>query len=186
MSDTKQKLSGMTIGLHWLVGLGMIGIFIVGKYMEANEALQLYDLHKSIGILILIPVIARVMWRIRTGWPKPVSVYKKHEQILSKIVHWILLVGTVLFPLSGMMMSGAGGYGLEIFGLELLAANPDPNNPREMIPFNPMLAGIGHEMHEVLGKVMLISLVLHIAGAIKHSLFEKDRSMKRMLGNAQA
>lgn len=184
MNDTKESLSGLTIGLHWIVGLGMIGLFIMGKYMEINEAFSLYDLHKSIGILILAAVFLRIIWRVKNGWPEPVDSYKKIEQILAKVVHWVLIVGTILFPFSGVLMSGAGGYGLEIFGLELLAANPDPSNPMEMIPLNPMLAGIGHEMHEALGKIMLVSLVLHVVGALKHHFMDKDNSLRRIMARS--
>ncbi|MCG8428150.1 MAG: cytochrome b [Chromatiales bacterium] len=184
MRDTKEKLSGLTIGLHWLVGLVMIGVFIVGKYMEINEAFFLYGPHKSIGILILIAVVARIIWRMKNGWPEPVSNYKKAEQIMAKLVHWILIIGTVLFPVSGIMMSGAGGYGLDIFGLELLANNPDPTNPMEMIPLNSTLAGIGHNMHSMLGKVMIAALALHVIGALKHHIIDKDNNLRRMLGRA--
>lgn len=53
MSDTKEKLSPISISLHWIVGLTIIGMLSLGIYMEENEAYQLYDLHKSIGAIIL-------------------------------------------------------------------------------------------------------------------------------------
>jgi len=174
------SLSKMTIALHWLVGLSIITLIAVGIYMGENEVWSLYPIHKSVGIILSVFILYRVIRRVKRGWPKPVSQYKKHEILLSKFVHWVLIIGTVLFPLSGMMMSGAGGHGLKVFGLELLASNY--NAAGEAVALNPTLAGIGHETHEILMPVMIAAIVLHIIGAWKHHLVDKDNTLKRMLG----
>ncbi|MCB1668165.1 MAG: cytochrome b [Porticoccaceae bacterium] len=180
--DTKEKLSRLTVTLHWLVGVSIIGLLAVGTYMEKTETLFLYPLHKSFGVIIFIVVLARVFWRIKNGWPPPANRYKKIEQVLAKITHWVLILGTVIMPISGMIMSGAAGHGIHIFGLELLAMNPNPQNPEEMLPLNKPLAGIGHETHEIIGKVMIVAVLLHIIGAFKHHLVDKDGTLRRMLG----
>ncbi len=54
MKDTKEKLGGLTVGLHWLVGLTTIVLLAVGMYMTKYEAGSLYPIHKSIGISIVI------------------------------------------------------------------------------------------------------------------------------------
>ncbi|MFC3051489.1 cytochrome b [Kordiimonas pumila] len=180
--DTKAKFSHITISLHWIVGLTIITLLAVGLYMAENEVYSLYTLHKSVGVIVFAFVAVRVLWRIKNGWPVPASDYKRHEQILAKIVHWVLIIGTVLMPVSGMLMSGAGGHGFGIFGFEIMAPNPDPANPGEALPLNAFTAGIGHEMHEILGFVMMAAIALHIAGALKHHLIDKDETLKRMLG----
>lgn len=182
MLDTKEKFSHLTVSLHWLVGVTIIALLAVGIYMEENEADALYLIHKSIGVLIFIAVLWRVIWRVRNGWPKPAGNYKKVERVLSKITHWILIIGTVLMPVSGMLMSGAGGHGFGIFGLELVAMNPDPLNPEEMIPLNQSLAELGHILHGAGGNLMILAILLHILGAFKHHLVDKDGTLRRMLG----
>lgn len=183
MSGTA-ALSIKTRALHWLVGLSMIGLLSVGVYMHETESYALYPLHKSFGVLILPVILFRVVWRIKEGWPTAVGLYSVLEQRLSKIVHWLLIVGTALFPISGMMMSGAGGHGIPLFGLDLLAPNPNPENPEEVIPLNETIAGIGHEMHEILAWIIITALVLHIAGALKHHIVDKDATIRRMLGRS--
>lgn len=173
-------LSKTTLVLHWVVGLTIISLIGVGLYMEEYEAFSLYPIHKSIGIILFVFILYRVFYRIKQGWPQPVSQYQKHEVILSKLVHWVLIIGTVLFPISGMMMSGAGGHGIAVFGLELLASNYDAAG--EAIALNATLAGYGHETHEWLGKVMMVAIGLHIIGALKHHFIDKDNTLKRMLG----
>lgn len=182
MKDTKFKLSRLTVSLHWIVGLTIIALLCVGIYMEENEVYSLYDIHKSIGVIIFAVILARVIWRIKAGWPEPVSQYKKSEQIIGRTVHYLLLIGTILIPLSGMMMSGGGGHGVEVFGLELIAPNFDAADPQKVVPINPTLAKAGHTMHGLVSNILIALLVLHIVGALKHHIFDKDRTLRRMLG----
>jgi cytochrome b561 len=184
MKDTKHKLSPLTIALHWIVGITIIGLLALGKYMESNEAYALYDIHKSIGMIIIAFVLARVFWRILNGCPEPASNYSNIEHLTAKVVHWALIIGTVALPVSGVLMSGAGGHGLAIFGWELLAENIDPNNLEEVIPLNKALAGLGHEIHEIVGNIMIIAIVLHFLGALKHHIIDKDGTLRRMLGKS--
>ncbi len=182
MSDSKTKLSCVTVALHWVVGITMIVMLAVGLYMTDFEAYALYPIHKSVGMIVFVIILARVVWRIKQGWPEAASQYKSWEHRLSKIVHWALIIATVLMPVSGMLMSGLGGYGLAVFGLEFLAATPNPDEAGKMIPINGSIAGAAHETHEIIANVLLLSVLLHVAGALKHHVLDKDGTLKRMLG----
>ncbi|PCH83679.1 MAG: RNA methyltransferase [Piscirickettsiaceae bacterium] len=182
MTDLKTKLSCVTVALHWVVGITMIVMLTVGWYMAEFEEHGLYSIHKSVGMIIFVVILARVVWRIKQGWPEAASNYKAWEHTLSKIIHWALIIGTVLMPVSGMLMSGLGGYGLSIFGLELLAATPNPEEAGKMIPVNGPLAGSAHEVHEVASTIIMLSVLLHLLGAFKHHFIDKDGTLKRMLG----
>ena len=181
--DTQSKLSSKTVFLHWVVGVMIIGLLATGIYMEENEVYALYPWHKSFGVLIVLFVIARIAWRIKNGWPAAAGDYTRLEKVLSKLVHYLLIIGTVLLPMSGFMMSAMGGHGVAVFGLELVAANPDPNNPQEMIPLNGSLAGFAHGMHGLGGNILIAAIVLHVVGALKHHIVDKDGTLKRMLGS---
>lgn len=182
MSDSAEKFSPITIALHWLVGITIIALIAVGIYMESTEAFPLYPIHKSVGMLIFAVIIFRVIWRMKSGWPQHIGSHKPIERKLARIVQWVLIIGTVLFPLSGMIMSGFGGYGLSIFGLELVPMNFDPENPKEILAHNGALAGFAHSVHGILGNVMIVAILLHISGALKHHIIDKDSTLKKMLG----
>lgn len=181
-TDTQTKLSAKTVTLHWIVAVMMMTLLATGIYMEQNEAYALYPWHKSFGILIALFVILRVLWRYKTGWPPHVRDYTNWEKTLSKVVHYLLIIGTVIMPISGFMMSALGGHGVELFGLELVARNPNPANPQEVIPFNGTIAGIAHELHGLAAYVIIAGVILHIAGALKHHVIDKDGTLRRMLG----
>lgn len=180
--DTQEKLSPITISLHWIVGLTIITLLGVGLYMSNTHAYSLYPIHKSVGVCIFAVILLRVIWRIKNGWPQPAGQYKKIEQLVSKVVHYTLLIGSVIIPVSGMMMSGLGGHGIHVFGLELMARNVDPNDMSKVIPINGDLAGLGSNLHEYVSYLVIGAIILHVAGAYKHHIINKDGTLKRMLG----
>lgn len=80
MKDTKSQLSNLTIALHWVVGLSIIVLIIVGIYMSENEVFELYPIHKSIGVLIFFVIVVRVYWRFVNGWLQPIREYNTNHQ----------------------------------------------------------------------------------------------------------
>ncbi len=180
--DTHNKLSPSSVKLHWLVAIMMIALLSTGLIMEKLEWYAMYPWHKSFGVLIMVFVIWRVVWRIKNGWPSHAGDYTQIEKTLAKIVHWLLIIGTVMMPISGFMMSAMGGHGVALFGLELVARNPDPSNPAEVIVLNGSLAQAGHVMHGLGGNILIVAVVLHIVGALKHHIMDKDGTLRRMLG----
>lgn len=182
-TDTEDTLSLTSRSLHWLVGVVIIGLVITGVYMESQEVWALYPWHKSIGMLILLPALARVLWRLRNGLPSNIAVIRfGWQQPLVRAVHLTLLALTLLMPLSGMMMSGFGGYGLAVFGLELVAANPDPANPGQVIAFNATLSELAYYLHGAGGTALMVLISVHVLAALKHHFVDRDRVLKRMLG----
>ncbi len=86
----------------------------------------LYPIHKSIGILSFSVIVIRIYWSFVNGWLQLADNYTKIEYNLSKIVHWMLIIITIVMLISGFIMSGAVGHGVSVFGLEIVAANFDP------------------------------------------------------------
>lgn len=181
MRDTKLQLSNLTIFLHWVVGLTIIALAAVGIYMDENEVFALYPIHKSIGVLIFLVIVIRVYWRFVNGWLQPVREYKAIEHNLAKIVHWVLIIATIVMPISGFLMSSVGGYGVSVFGLEIVAAQFNPMT-KEAIPHNIALAEFMHETHGITGWIIISAIMLHIIGTLKHHIIDKDNTLRRMLG----
>ena len=80
-------------------------------------------------------------------------------------------------------MSLGGGHGVHFFMFELVAAVPELTNPSESIVMYPLLEEAGETIHAFVGADLLsIALILHIAGALKHHVVDKDRTLLRMVG----
>ncbi|WP_199481732.1 cytochrome b [Vibrio owensii] len=181
--DTKDKLSKVSLVLHWVVGVLMIYMILSGLTMESLEVRWFFDSHTSLGVLIVVVVIPRIIWRYYNGWPEAMGSYSKLEKIAGKVVHWTLLLCTILMPASGMLLAVAGGHGLHIFALEVLPEVYDPNNPDETLVLYPRLQELSIFTHYIIGQFILpAALLLHIAGALKHHFLDKDKTLLRILG----
>ncbi len=84
-------------------------------------------------------------------------------------------------PVSGMMYSGLGGYGIKVFGWVMVSGNKN-SITGQTEPIHASLAQLGQTTHEWLGYLLAGAIILHIAGAFKHHLIDKDRTLLRMLG----
>lgn len=173
-----QALSITTRVLHGAIALGMISLLAIGIYMEEFEVFALYDWHKSFGFLVLILATIRVLWRIKEGWPSVIGNSSAAQQMVAKVIHWLLITITIVYPLSGVMMSVGGGHGLSFFGIELFAENI--NAAGETVAVNEGIAGLGHQLHGTLTWFVIAVIVLHIVGALKHHFIDKDVTIKRM------
>lgn len=177
--DTIQKFSRTTIVLHWLVAASIIGLIALGIYMVETESWHLYDIHKSIGLLTFVAILARLAWRWRNGLPQPVRPMSRLEHVTAVAAHVVLLVLTVVLPLSGMLYSGASGHGFGIFDWEIFPAN---HRGDQAVPLSAQWSDIGQTLHGFLGYLLLALIVLHAAAALKHHLVDKDATLRRMLG----
>lgn len=177
MADSREKLTRTTVGLHWIIAFGMIAMLAVGLYIEdlerGPERSFLIGLHKSFGVLILILAMGRILWRWRNGFPINLSAMPPWQDLAARTTHWLLLIGTVLMPITGAMMSIGSGYGIAVFGLELV--------PRSTVKYETM-AGVGRTAHWIAGYALIAAILLHIAGAAKHHVVDKDGTLRRMLG----
>ncbi|MEM0515297.1 cytochrome b [Pseudoalteromonas sp. YIC-827] len=170
------KLSTPTIVLHWLTGLLFIGVLAFGLYVEelpkGAEKFELLALHKSFGITVLCIAFVRLLWRLKEGEISHVAQLTKMQEILAKSVHMVLLIGTLLMPISGLMMSIGGGHGAALFGFELY-----PKSEK-----NEWMGNLGHDIHAPAAWLLLLAIIIHIAAALKHQFIDKDGTLSRMLG----
>ncbi|MCL1125578.1 cytochrome b [Shewanella surugensis] len=180
MKDTKEKFSSITLSLHWIIAIVFICMLTVGFYMTNYNAFALFPIHQSTGILLFILILWRVIWRYINGWPIPVSQYSTVERVLARIVHWLLIIGILLQPISGMLMSAGSGNGLYVFGLELLHANLD--SAGKAIPIAANIGELGENIHGAGANIMVAAISLHILGALKHHIIDKDGSLRRIFG----
>lgn len=174
--STQNKLSHSMISLHWLIAILMIGSIAFGIYIEelprTDSKFEYIQLHKSIGVIVLLLAVLRIVNTAKNGFPAPLGTPKPIQVKLAHFTHGLLLAGTIFMPVSGVMMSVGGGHSVAVFGLQLIASGDE----------KAWLSTLGHTVHGIGGKLMIAAILLHIAGTVKHSLMDKDGTLKRMIG----
>ena len=163
--------------LHWVMALIILALIASGWYMHHLDnsvpyKFDLYALHKSFGVMILILFFVRGLTRLLTLVPALPGSISTAERHLAHSVHAFLYISMLLVPLSGYIMSDAGGYGVKLFGL-----------PMPHLFNGEGLAYLAHTFHHYSAYVLLAFIGLHVAGAVKHQWFDKPRKniLSRML-----
>ncbi len=164
--------------IHWLSAVIILILLFVGSYMttldfdEGSGKIQLYAMHKSFGLLILGLAFIRIFWLLLTPKPAPLTSYKKWEELLSKSVRIFIYISLFALPLSGWVMSSAGGYPVSFFGIDL----------PPLVAKNKEIFNESTEIHETIAFILLLAIALHMAGAFKHHFIDKDITLQRMTG----
>lgn len=175
--DSHSQFSIPTVFLHWLIAFAMIGMLAFGLYLEdlapSPDKGELIGLHKSIGVIILLLAALRVAWRVINRFPKPLTSMSGWQAFMAKLAHWALIIGTVLMPVSGIMMAVGGGHSVAVFGWEMIAGSGQKTE---------WMSQAGHILHGLGGKLLIAFILLHVAGAFKHQWMDKDGTLNRMLG----
>jgi cytochrome b561 len=177
MNKSYEKIPSITIGLHWIIAIAFIAMLAMGMYVEdlprSPEKGDLIAIHKSIGVIILVLALIRIAWRVVSKYPEHLGEMSKSQEIIAKLTLLVLILGTVMMPVSGIVMSIGGGHAVAVFGVELIAGSAEKMET---------VSRVGKIMHGLGGNLMIAFIVLHILGAIKHERIDKDGTLSRMLG----
>lgn len=162
--------------LHWVVAclvLGMLGFGFFLSDLPGSFKPTAYMLHKSTGLTILALMLIRLVWVIILGKPKLPSDIPKWECFLASSVQYALYVFLICMALSGWLMATASNKIPVYFGWFRV--------PFPALSPNERLADWMYSTHGVIAWILLGLVGLHIAGALKHWLIQKDDVLDRML-----
>ena len=174
--DTAWNYGFTSILLHW-VSAGLIAVlFILGQIAEdmsrGPEKTELMNVHQSLGMLLLIIVLARLVWRLGQGFPKSEQIKTNKLERLARAWHWLLLILIIAIPASGYLAAESGFRDLNFFGLFTL---PD------LIGTDRDIHAVFEEVHEIFSKLIIPVVLLHVLGALKHHYFDRDGTLKKMV-----
>lgn len=179
--NTVASYGSVSRTFHWLTAALILTAFPLGMYAESlpydtSEQLalkaQLFSIHKTLGTVVFFVALGRILWALTETRPAPLHPARKMETFAAEAVHWALYISLVAVPLSGWIHHAA----VEGFAPILW---PFGQN----LPFVPKSEYIGHlatMAHWIFTKVLLVSLVLHVAGALKHVFIDRDGTLSRM------
>jgi cytochrome b561 len=138
---------------------------------------QIYDLHNSFGITVMIIALIRIYWRARNGWPTSLGAQKTWETRAKIAAHWTLILATLSMPISGILMRIGAGWGVKYFGIVL-----SPFTRVDNVASYPLLDELGLSLHYYGGRVLIAVLILHVLAALKHHFIDRDGTLRRMIG----
>jgi cytochrome b561 len=171
------RYTAVAIALHWAIATLIIFMIWLGWNMEDNETR--YQLHKSIGITILLLTVARVLWRMLNPPPALPAEMKPLEKKASHYVHVGLYALMILMPLLGWALVSSSKFQVPTV---LFGTVGWPNLPfLSGLRGNELAQTILETMHSKGAWVIIGLLVLHVGGALKHEFSAEEGVLKRMI-----
>ena len=181
MKNTKQHYGWVTITIHWLVAVIIIGLFSLGFWMvELGYYHPWYkqgpDLHRSIGIVLFALMVFRLILKIIQTKPVLISSHSKLEHLAGSLTHKLLYILVFVIMFSGYLISTADGRAIEVFQLITVPSLGELFSNQEDI------AGL---IHQYVAYSLMAIVIVHALAALKHHFIDKDNTLTRMLGNRQ-
>lgn len=171
IGSAQARYSGVAIALHWVLALTLAFQLALGFAMPRDASgFALFQLHKSVGITILVLTLVRIGWRIVKK--PPLATEGGLGGFVAKAVHVLLYVFMIGAPLTGWALVSTA----EIKAPTVLFGTlPWPHLPLPDSLGEPMEEG-----HELLAWLGIALIVLHILGALRHQFLIRDNLMRRM------
>jgi cytochrome b561 len=173
--NTTREWGALSKALHWTIVLLIILLWIIGARADEQEGLEkaaTLAWHKSFGMTVLMLAIVRLVWRWMNPVPTLEGVTTGWERALARVSHFLLYALLFAQPITGWMMSSAASFRVSYFGLFTW---PDLVQPDQQL-FRQM-----QDLHHLLFNVLVAVALLHIAGAVKHAVVDRNDVLKRML-----
>lgn len=180
LTNTAESYGLVHQSLHWATAILILVLLPMGVYMhdlpidnsaQIADKVWLYSLHKSMGMAALFVALTRVAWAIYQPHPRP--LHGGLEGFAAKTVHHLLYGTIIAMPLLGWLYHAA----TEGFAPIWWPFSQD----LPFVPKDVMLSNFFKTAHFVCGVLLVLSLGLHIAGAIKHAVIDKDKTLDRMV-----
>lgn len=167
------QYSKRMVVIHWLTLALLIAAWFLGEELaestdESMATLAGYLVHGAVGVAVLLLTLSRLLFRRKDGTPAPVG-----NGLMDKVatgIHHTLYTVLFLLPISGVatVITSDAGKALLAGDASLLPKDGG---------FEHVSA---HEVHEVLVTALIVLVVVHLLGALKHQFIMKDGLMERM------
>lgn len=172
----QQRYSPIAMILHWSIAILVIVNWRVAEtahHVPKDDRGAIMANHFSVGMIILVLALLRLVVRATRGAPPYASHIKPWESVIAKITHTLMGLLIIVLPLLGWVAMSLYGRSIPIFGL--FSVPPLPLAP------NKDLAGAIFDAHGVLGSALVYLMFLHILAVIKHMVIDRDGNLFRML-----
>ena len=177
MRNTRYTYGSVTKFFHWTIAAIVITMLILGLVMTSTHnsplKFQLYFIHKSLGLSVLILIIARILWRFLKEPPRYPDSVPRWEQKAAHFVQYVFYALMLIMPLSGWIMSTAARHIPSFWGWVKI---PFPG-----IAANRSLAHLNDQIHVCCAYILTAIIIIHVLAALKHHLLAKNNILTRML-----
>jgi cytochrome b561 len=168
VSRNLKQFTPLQRALHWVMAICIITMLFVGVGMVSTIApkyLPLIAFHRSLGIVILVLVLVRIVVRLRSGAPALPADLPAPMKLAAELSHYVLYGLMLVMPLLGWAMLSAANYPVVVFGGLHLPA---------ILPQSEHLHSLLWSAHYYLAFLFFAVVLMHLAAALFHALVRRD------------
>lgn len=186
LNVSPERYTAVAILLHWLIALGILALIAIGLIMTQLQAsigpmqtFRLFQLHKSIGITVLLLAVIRLLWRFTHQPPALPAGMPARERGAAHGLHWLLYVLMLGLPLTGWAVVSSSPFNLPTV---LYSVIPWPDLP--VLPHLANKAAVSHALgwvHAYGAWILIALLAVHFAAVFRHHIIKRDGILLRMM-----
>jgi cytochrome b561 len=173
INDSAERYGALSRFFHWLMALLIIQQFfkLADRINDGEHWLgdTFGPWHLSIGASLLALVLLRLLWAFSQRAKRPSD--EGAAGLAARAGHGLLYLCMLLMPVSGVLYMLGNGYGLKIFGTQLIARSGEKTQ---------WMLSLG-ELHSPIAWIFLLLLIGHIGIALLHHFIRRDDTLRRML-----
>ncbi len=151
--------------LHWLMAAVLVGSVYTGWQLE-EPGNRVTSLHFGLGISIALLILLRIWARLGSTVPPFPDGLAAWEARVAHAAHMALYGTLVMMPALGFLAATTRAEGATLWGLPL------PSVLGRDKVLHEAIAGA----HGLVANILILVTLLHIAGALKHRLFDKPEN----------
>lgn len=177
MGSQSPRYAVVAIVLHWTIAALIVLQVVLAGRMDGPptpEAFAVVQLHKSVGITVLLLSLLRLAWRLTHPPPPEPPTLKAWERTLARITHWAFYGVMIGMPLTGWIMVSTSRIVLPTMLYGVVAWPMIPGLGDLAPEVRRVWREAGELGHETIIKLAYGLIALHVAGALKHQLFSRD------------
>ena len=178
LRNSEDDYGWVSIALHWIAAVAIVGLFALGLWMTGLPYTHPWyntapDIHQSVGILLLVLIAVRLLWR----WTNPVPAFEpampRWERMSARGAHALMYALMIVVLVSGYLIPVADGSWISVFG---------------WFSTPPLVLGIERQadqagwVHYWSAWILIAVAAIHTLAALKHHFLERDRTLIRILG----
>ena len=182
-SPAPKRYTTVAIGLHWLMAFLILAMLAVGKYMVSLDETShlrftLTQWHKTIGVLLLLLAVARLLWRLTHRAPAHPKAAPLWEKLAAHGSHILLYVLLFVAPVTGWMLVSVSPLNIDTLLFNVI---PWPHLPwlHDLVDKESAVARY-HDFHAWATGLLILLLFVHIAAGLKHHFVNKDTVLTRI------
>jgi len=176
MPDDTSRYDRVAVALHWVIGVALLGQITFGFLLDeiaprgTPPRSAVINLHKSIGIVLALAILARLAWRLAHRPPPWPATMPAWQQRAATWAHRAMYACMVVMPVAGYTASNFSKHGVKFFGVVLKPWGPDL----------PAVYDVFNGIHVGTAFVFTALIALHVAASLKHAWIDRDGIFERI------